>query len=66
MTYDQAMSIIWAPDLYNLGDVVEASETVLQRAVLDFSDAWQAAYLLTSVRAAQRQYVMNQSTGEAR
>ena len=65
MTYDQATNIIWIPDLYELGEVAAAAETVLARPGAKFADCWQASYLLTTLRYPfGPQYVLSTSTGD--
>lgn len=48
MTYQQALTIIWTPDLHPLEDVAEAALIVLENRFARSQDAHQASYLITT------------------
>lgn len=52
MTYQQALAIIWTPDLHPLEDVAEAALVVLENRFARSEDAHQASYLITTFQRA--------------
>lgn len=50
MSYDQALSVIWCPDMHPSDKVLEAAATVLASLGAKSEEVYQATHLVTSRR----------------